>query len=103
MLLDELSPLAQRIFLFYYLYTSKSLSLPQNPSDLESKVEVGCWWLTPVILATWEAEIRRMLVPGQPRQKVKEIPSQPISAHNSLHLSPQATQEAKIRKTVVIG
>jgi hypothetical protein len=25
-------------------------------------------WLTPVILATWEAEIRRIMVRGQPRQ-----------------------------------
>jgi hypothetical protein len=25
-----------------------------------------CWWLTSVILATWEAKIRRTVVPGQP-------------------------------------
>jgi hypothetical protein len=25
----------------------------------------GCWWLTPVILATQEAEIRRIVVPSQ--------------------------------------
>jgi hypothetical protein len=28
------------------------------------------WWLTPVILATQEAEIRRILVRSQPRQIV---------------------------------
>jgi hypothetical protein len=22
----------------------------------------GCWWVTPLILATWEAEIRRITV-----------------------------------------
>jgi hypothetical protein len=26
----------------------------------------GCWWLTPVILATQEAEIRRIVVRSQP-------------------------------------
>jgi hypothetical protein len=33
----------------------------------------GCRWLTPVILATQEAEIRRIAVRGQPRQIVFEI------------------------------
>jgi hypothetical protein len=28
------------------------------------------WWLTPVIIATGEAEIRRIVVQGQPRQTV---------------------------------
>jgi hypothetical protein len=32
-------------------------------------------WLTPVILATWEAEIRRVIVRGQPGLKVLKIPS----------------------------
>jgi hypothetical protein len=30
------------------------------------------WWLTPVILATQEAEIRRIVVRNQPEQIVKE-------------------------------
>jgi hypothetical protein len=29
----------------------------------------------PVILATWETEIKRIMVQGQPRQIVLEIPS----------------------------
>jgi hypothetical protein len=28
-----------------------------------------CQWLTPVILITWEAEIRRIAAPNQPRLK----------------------------------
>jgi hypothetical protein len=31
------------------------------------QVQAGCQWLTPLILATWEAEIRRTIVQGQPR------------------------------------
>jgi hypothetical protein len=34
------------------------------------KEKVGCRWLTPVILATQEAEIRRIRVRSQPRQIV---------------------------------
>jgi hypothetical protein len=30
------------------------------------------WWLTPIILVTWEAEIRRIAVQSQPRQIVLE-------------------------------
>jgi hypothetical protein len=36
------------------------------------KNEAGCWWLTPVILATHEAEIRRITVRSQPGQIVLE-------------------------------
>jgi hypothetical protein len=37
---------------------------------------VGHWWLTPVILAIQEAEIRRVTVRSQPRQTVHENLSQ---------------------------
>jgi hypothetical protein len=36
----------------------------------------GHWWLTPVILATQEAEIRRLTVRSQPGQIVHETLSQ---------------------------
>jgi hypothetical protein len=53
-------------------------------SELESekmgddKINNGarCWWLTPVILATQEVEIRRITVRSQPGQIVHQILSQ---------------------------
>jgi hypothetical protein len=41
----------------------------------KNKRTAGRQWFMPIILATWEAEIRRMVVPGQPRQIVCETPS----------------------------
>jgi hypothetical protein len=38
------------------------------------------WWLTSVILATWEAEIRKIVVQGQPRQIEQRLPSAPLPA-----------------------
>jgi hypothetical protein len=37
------------------------------------------WWLMPIIPATQEVAIRRITVWGQIRQKVHEIPPQPIA------------------------
>jgi hypothetical protein len=36
-------------------------------------------WFTPVILATWEAEIRRIMVRDWSRQKVSKTSSQLLS------------------------
>jgi hypothetical protein len=50
----------------------------------------------PVILATWEAKIRRIIVQGQPRQKVHKTSSQPIKAgRGDMHLSSQLHETCK--------
>jgi hypothetical protein len=38
--------------------------------EFEARAE--CQWLTAIILATWEAEIKRITVGGQTQQKVHE-------------------------------
>jgi hypothetical protein len=58
---------------------SQGMALSSNPSAAkEKKKKARCWWLTLIILATWEAEIRTIMtitVRGQPRQMVQEAPS----------------------------
>jgi hypothetical protein len=45
-------------------------------SFIKKLILARCQWLKPVILATQEAEIRRIAVQSQPRQIVLEILSQ---------------------------
>jgi hypothetical protein len=40
------------------------------PNHNRKEFSVRYWWLTPVILATWNAEIRRIKVQVQPREIV---------------------------------
>jgi hypothetical protein len=47
-------------------------------------------WFTPIILATWEVEIWRIVVQNQLEQKVRAIPFQPIkTVHGGILLSSQ--------------
>jgi hypothetical protein len=50
---------------------------------------------------TWEAEIGRVAVQGQPGQKVGEIPSQPIAGLGDTMPVTPAMQEAETWRTVV--
>jgi hypothetical protein len=54
-----------------------------NKYTLTKKIlrkQIGrAWWLKPIILAVWEAEIGRILISGQPRQKLHELSSQPTA------------------------
>jgi hypothetical protein len=47
--------------------------LKQIDVSTKSNIQARHWWLTPVILATQEAEIRRIVVQSQPGQIVHEI------------------------------
>jgi hypothetical protein len=56
-----------------------SLSLSVCLSLSLSLSVCGHWWLTPVILATWEAEIRRIEAQDQPGQIAHETPISKIT------------------------
>jgi hypothetical protein len=61
-----------------FIFCFTQVSFPQNFYKEENakalkEHEGGHWWLTSVIPATQEAEIRRITVGGQPRQIVLEI------------------------------
>jgi hypothetical protein len=48
-------------------------------SIFKNRLGAQCWWLTPVIPATWESEFGRITVSGQPRQIVLETPISTIT------------------------
>jgi hypothetical protein len=45
-----------------------------EPGSLKKTLKSRVWWLMPIIPAIWEGEIRRIMVQGQPGQKVSETP-----------------------------
>jgi hypothetical protein len=48
-------------------------------SATKNKYKNQTQWLMSIIPVTWEAEIGWLMVLGQPDQKVRETPSQPMS------------------------
>jgi hypothetical protein len=50
---------------------------------IKLKMEKGAesQWLTPVILATWEAKIRRIMILSHPQQKNKRDPKKFVRPH----------------------
>jgi hypothetical protein len=82
---------------------SKCKALSSNPSTEEDGGGQH-HWLTPVILATWESEIRRIIIQGQYRQGGLKTPTPRSTAgHSGVFLSSQAIWEAKIGKIMIPG
>jgi hypothetical protein len=50
-------------------------------------------------LSFWEAEIGKIMVGGQPRQKVQEAPCQVMAGHGFTCLSSQLQSEAQIERS----
>jgi hypothetical protein len=73
---------------------------------LNKKVWVGCQWLTPVILATQEVEIRRITVQSQPGQIVhKTLPPKKTKTKRAGGVAQREDPEfkSKSRKKTVIN
>jgi hypothetical protein len=67
-----------------------------NHRHHKQNVSYRVQWLTSVISPTQEAEIQRIRVQGQPRQKVSETPPNPISTNMLgvvVHTCHPSTQE----------
>jgi hypothetical protein len=62
----------------------------------QSEKESQRWWLTPVIPATQEAEIRRTVVQSQPRQIVCETQSQKIPSPKERKKERKSNQDLNI-------
>jgi hypothetical protein len=78
-------------------------------------LRAGCQWLTPVILTTWEAKIKKIKVRGQPGQIVHKTPSPKVTRakwtgdlaqvvehllckHKALSLNTKPTKKKKKKK-----
>jgi hypothetical protein len=59
-------------------------------------------WLTPAILATQEAEIKRVVVLGQPRQKVHKIPSQLIKKQGAVVHAFHPSYKEGINRRIIV-
>jgi hypothetical protein len=73
---NRLCPVAKKRIELIKLPLLRSLYWIVSSNSLKSS---HTWWLTPVILATEEAEVRRIAVQGRPRQKFSKTSPQSIS------------------------
>jgi hypothetical protein len=63
---DNESKLSKRTHFFLQSYFFFLIRLNRGIQPLgKERTTAGLWWLMPINLATWEAEIRRIVVRGQ--------------------------------------
>jgi hypothetical protein len=78
------------------------LQKTRTGTALPTLVKRNMWaehkWLTPIILATWEAELRWIVVQSQPRHSLKTL-SQTIAGCSGVHLSSYNGRKCKIGRT----
>jgi hypothetical protein len=51
----------------------------------------------PIVLVNWETEIWRLMIPGQPEEKVSKTLAQPIAGYISMYLSSHVHGRLKSR------
>jgi hypothetical protein len=56
----------------------------KKPNKQKTKLLTWRWWLMPIILPTWETEIGRIMIGGQPGQITRENPSPNLPEQNGL-------------------
>jgi hypothetical protein len=105
-------------YLFFFTWTVKDPGYPRTSFLVESWLSWGrAWWLMSIILATWEAEIRRITVQSHPKTNslwdpISKIPNTkytwwsgsrgrlPASKHEALSSNPSTGKKKKAESWV---
>jgi hypothetical protein len=70
----------------------------EAPGYKKINEQAGCWWLTPIILATQEAEIRRIAVQSLAEKNPLQIKAGGVAQGVGPEFKPQCCKKKKIYK-----